>query len=207
MKIFLTGATGGIGKSIKSFLEKKNIEVIDKGSKDIDLSKNFSLKKIKVNGLIHCAGINNPKTYKKVTYETLNHLFNINTFSFIELIKQLDFYPNSNIIAIGSLYSEYVKELRLEYSMSKHALNAAVKTLALELAHDKVLVNMISPGFVDTPLTRKNLSDDELKSLNEKIPLGLTSAESISSFIHYMISNNKSITGQNIFIDNGYTLI
>ena len=90
--------------------------------------------------------------------------------------------------------------------MSKHALHGAVKTLAIEKSPE-VLVNMVSPGFVDTPLTKQNLSSKEIKELNNKIPLGLTDAWSIADFLLYMIKHNKSITGQNIVMDGGYSLI
>ena len=53
----------------------------------------------------------------------------------------------------------------------------------------------------------KNLNNKEINQLNQKIPLGLTDAWSIADFLLYMIKYNKSITGQNIVIDGGYSLI
>ncbi|MBT6170603.1 MAG: SDR family oxidoreductase [Flavobacteriaceae bacterium] len=207
MKIFLTGSSGGIGQAIERKLKNNGVEVINPSSSELDLASNISIDKIKVDGFIHCAGINEPKSYKVLNKNSFYRLFQINTYSFIEITKNLIFSKHSNIIAIGSLYSTLAKENRIEYSMSKHALHAAVKTLAIEMAKDKVLVNLISPGFVDTPLTRKNLSNSEILSLEKKIPLGFTSADQIADMIYYLISNNKSISGQNIIIDNGYSLI
>ena len=206
MVIFLTGGNGGIGSVIKEHLSSNGIDILSPNSKNLDLSKNFNYSNLQVDGLIHCAGVNFPKTYDEVNIKEFNNLFKINTFSFIELTQQFKFSKNSNIIAIGSLYATETKKHRLEYTMSKHALHGAVKTLAIEKSPE-VLVNMVSPGFVNTPLTKQNLSSKEIKELNNKIPLGLTDAWSIADFLLYMIKHNKSITGQNIVMDGGYSLI
>ena len=206
MVVFLTGGNGGIGSVIKEHLSSNGIDILSPNSKNLDLSKNFNYSNLQVDGLIHCAGVNFPKTYNKVNIKEFNNLFKINTFSFIELTQQFKFNKNSNIIAIGSLYATETKKHRLEYTMSKHALHGAVKTLAIEKSPE-VLVNMVSPGFVNTPLTKQNLSSKEIKELNNKIPLGLTDAWSIADFLLYMIKHNKSITGQNIVMDGGYSLI
>jgi NAD(P)-dependent dehydrogenase (short-subunit alcohol dehydrogenase family) len=65
---------------------------------------------------------------------------------------------------------------------------------------------MISPGFVDTALTRKNNSKERIEFLNENIPLGLTDSCEIANLCLYLIKQNNAITGQNIIIDGGYSL-
>lgn len=160
-----------------------------------------------MDGFIHCAGVNSPKSYSNITQEEFYRLFEINTFSFIRLTQQLKFSKGSNIIAIGSLYATQTKEYRAEYTMSKHALYGAVKTLAIEKSEDRIPVNLVSPGFVDTTLTRKNLDTNRIELLNSSIPLGLTTVWDIADFSLYLIMHNKAITGQNIIIDNGYSLI
>ena len=90
--------------------------------------------------------------------------------------------------------------------MSKHAMYGAVKTLALEKSLEGIKVNMVSPGFVDTEMTRKNNSSDRLNYLEKNIPLGLTDAWEIASLCVYLIKNNRAITGQNILVDGGASL-
>jgi 3-oxoacyl-[acyl-carrier protein] reductase len=69
-----------------------------------------------------------------------------------------------------------------------------------------MLVNSISPGFVDTKMTRKNNSNEKIKAIKSKIPTGkLVDAAEIASLATYLLLNNKSITGQNIIIDGGYS--
>jgi NAD(P)-dependent dehydrogenase (short-subunit alcohol dehydrogenase family) len=204
MKILITGSTGGIGSNICEHLEKNNIEVI---KLKIDLSEDFDLNIDNIDGLIHCAGINYLSSFKGIDYENFNKILQVNSISFIKLCQKVKFNKKANIIAIGSLYATSVKPDRMMYSFSKHALLAAVKTLALEMSNDKIKVNMISPGFVDTPLTRKNNTQTRIDQLDSIIPLGLTDADEIAKMCLYLLKENKAITGQNLIIDGGYSCL
>jgi NAD(P)-dependent dehydrogenase (short-subunit alcohol dehydrogenase family) len=207
MRIFLTGGGGGIGQAIHKTLTDNGIEVISPTSKELDLSKEFDvLSYPEVNGLIHCAGINPVSQLDNVKVSDINSTFYLNTVSFVELCTKLNLRNGSNIIAIGSLYATETKEGRLSYTMSKHALLGAMKTIALEKANQNIKVNMISPGFVDTPLTRKNNTNERIALLNEFIPLGLVNPLEIANLCLYLIQYNNSITGHNFIVDGGYSL-
>jgi 3-oxoacyl-[acyl-carrier protein] reductase len=205
MRIVLAGSSGGIGKSILNKIKEDN-DIIEINSCNIDFRKNFSFE-TECEALIYCSGVNKVCSYQEITEEIINDTMNVNTISFIRLCKQLKFKKKSNIIAIGSLYSTSSKTGRLAYSMSKHALYAAIKTLAVEMSQEQIKVNMISPGFVDTSMTRKNNSKERIEFLENNIPLGITSADEISNMCNYLLKNNNSITGQNIIIDGGYSLM
>jgi NAD(P)-dependent dehydrogenase (short-subunit alcohol dehydrogenase family) len=207
MTVFLTGGNGGIGLIIQEALKKANIKVIAPTSQELNLSKEIDVSVYpEINGFIHCAGINNLAHHNDVKINELHDLLLVNTISFVELCKKLKLKPNSNIIAIGSLYSLFTKENRIQYTMSKHALYGAVKTLSLEKSTSNIKVNMISPGFVDTPLTRQNNTKERIDFLNQNIPLGLIDPWEIANLCVYLIQNNNSITGQNILVDGGYSL-
>jgi len=208
MRVFLTGGSGGIGSVIKTTLQNHNIEVISPTSQELDLKGNFDTSKYLVlDGFIHCAGINDVNSYDKIIPNDMLNSYKINTVSFIELCSKLNIKDKSNIVAIGSLYATQTKQGRSSYTMSKHALLGVVKTLAIEMSPKQIKVNMISPGFVDTPLTRKNLSEEKINYLNSNIPLGLTTPESIANTCKFLITQNEAITGQNLIIDSGYSLI
>ena len=207
MVVFLTGGNGGIGSIIHTSLVDAGVDVIAPSSSELNLSGEFDVSQYpEVDGFIHCAGINNIAAYDKIEVSKLYELLGVNTVSFVELCSKLKIKSNSNVIAIGSLYATSTKEGRIQYAMSKHALYGAVKTLALELAHNKVKVNMISPGFVDTPLTRKNNTQERIDYLNKNIPLGMTNPLEIANLCVYFIKHNQAITGQNILVDGGYSL-
>jgi|ETNvirenome_6_85_1030632.scaffolds.fasta_scaffold00232_29 3-oxoacyl-[acyl-carrier protein] reductase len=206
MRILLTGASGGIGSTIKDVLIENEIIVESLTSKDIDLSKPFIFEDdTGYDGLIHCAGKNVVQKYSEISYDNMSIISNINTNSFITLCKEMNFNKGSNIVAIGSIWSTRTKEGRLAYTMSKHALYGAVKTLSLEMSEDNIKVNMISPGFVDTEMTRANNSKEKIKEINDFTPLGMVPPQEIANLCMYMVSKNKFITGQNIIVDGGYS--
>ena len=105
------------------------------------------------------------------------------------------------------------------YNSAKHGLIGLSKVAALECAVDNITVNSICPGYVDTPLVQNQL-EDLAKSRNmskedvlEKIILKLVpqkkllSTNEISNYIMFIASDHaKSITGQSLIIDGGYTI-
>ena len=92
--------------------------------------------------------------------------------------------------------------------MSKHALVGAVKTLALELAADGVLVNSVSPGYIDTKLTRANNDSATIARLEAAIPLGrMGSPDEIAELVFFLASDtNRYISGQDLVIDGGFSI-
>ncbi len=83
-----------------------------------------------------------------------------------------------------------------------------IKTLAIDLGRLNIKVNAVSPGFVDTSLTRNNNSLAKIRSFKQKIPLGrLANTDDIAEVAYFMCSlENRYITGQQIIVDGGYTV-
>jgi len=206
MNIILTGSTGGIGSAIKEKLLSNGINVICTNRANCDLSQDVKMDYANIHGLIYCAGINNPSPYQDISEEDMIKIMKVNTLSFIKMCQQIKFNHGANIIAVGSLYATETRSGRLSYSMSKHALYGAIKTMAIEMAPNRIKVNMVSPGFVLTKLTEKNNTKERIKYLEDNIPLGMTNPSDIADVCYFLCSNN-SITGQNIIVDNGYSLL
>ena len=112
------------------------------------------------------------------------------------------------IVVISSIFGFLSRSGRLPYSASKHALIGACKTLAIELGCDGVLVNSVSPGYIQTDLTTKNNDQETLSRIIRNIPvqrLGLPS--DIAEAAYFLGSeSNQYITGQNIIIDGGLSI-
>ena len=213
--VLLTGSTGDIGEAILKKFQDQNYYVIAPHRKELDLQQLdsidsfFSSLKNSVDIFIHCAGFNDPKLILDLSLAEVQKTFQINAFSFYTMCQQLlkKGMTAGSIVAISSLYGEFSRKGRLAYAASKHALNGMVKTLALELGEKNIKVNSVSPGFVDTKMTRKNNSDDVIESFKRKIPLGrLAKTTDIAEVVYFLCSPlNNYINGQCILVDGGFS--
>jgi 3-oxoacyl-[acyl-carrier protein] reductase len=89
------------------------------------------------------------------------------------------------------------------YSAAKAGVNALTVTWAKEMGPLGIRVNAIAPGFIDTPSTRKSVSDNVLSSLEKEIPLRrLGSADNVVSAILAVVEN-EYIQGAIVPIDGG----
>jgi len=213
--LFITGGNGEIGKAIITTFQNEGFNIIAPTSRDLDCSSNDSLKdyftdfSIDISAFVHCAGINDPKSFIDVKPESLLRTLQINTLSFIYISQYLNncFIDNiSRVIAISSIYGSISRSGRLEYATAKHGLKGVVQTLALELAERNILVNSVSPGFIETKLTYKNNSQTVIDKLISDVPLKkLGKAEYIADLVYFLCSQkNQFITGQDMIIDGGY---
>lgn len=105
------------------------------------------------------------------------------------------------------------------YNSSKHGIIGLTKVTALETATEGITVNAICPGYIDTPLVR-NQMDDLAKERGVAVeqvledvlyPLipqkRLLDIKDIADYALFLCSDSaKSVTGQAILIDGGYTV-
>ena len=88
--------------------------------------------------------------------------------------------------------------------MSKAALEYLTKSIAIEFGEKNIICNCISPGFIDTKLTRQNNSESDINTIANNIPLKrLAQTNEITELINFLIKNNTYINGENIYIDGG----
>ena len=105
------------------------------------------------------------------------------------------------------------------YCASKAGLLGLTRCLAAELAQDKILVNALCPGWVDTTMAHEGLRalSEALKISKEEtfeqamndVPLSkMSQPDEIAQFIVFLISNAQtSITGQTLDINNGALML
>lgn len=77
------------------------------------------------------------------------------------------------------------------------------------MAEFGILVNALSPGFTLTDLTKTSLTPEELDLISDQIPLGRMAAPNeIAEVALFLASkSNKYMTGQNIIVDGGFSLV
>ena len=113
------------------------------------------------------------------------------------------------IVNISSIWGKISLANRASYSASKFALDGLTLALAAEFTRFGILANCVSPGFIDTDLTRQSLGPKELDNLLAKVPASrLGTVEEVAAFVVWLSSQENSfISGQNIAIDGGFTRV
>jgi 3-oxoacyl-[acyl-carrier protein] reductase len=113
------------------------------------------------------------------------------------------------IVNVSSIFSLVTRANRAAYSATKSGLNGLTRTCAVELAPDNILVNAVCPGYVETEMTRRNNSAEELEKIAGTIPLRrLAQPKEIARVVGFLCSEENSYcTGQLIVADGGFTSV
>lgn len=108
------------------------------------------------------------------------------------------------IVNLTSLVGETGNVGQVVYSSSKAGVIGFTKSLAKELASRNITVNAVSPGFIDTELTR-GLSEKVKAEMLTKIPLGkFGTVDDVASVVGFLVGDEASyITGQVIRVNGG----
>ena len=112
-----------------------------------------------------------------------------------------------SVLIIASASARNGAEFPL-YVASKAGIVGFAKNLALQLAPRGVTCNSISPGGVITPANRHILENEELYAqvLDETLLHKWAEAEEIAELAYFLTVTNRSITGEDILVDNGEML-
>jgi 3-oxoacyl-[acyl-carrier protein] reductase len=160
---------------------------------------------------VNNAGINRLNAINNVLENDWEDMVAVNLSAPFKILKAVSSKMISQeygrIINISSIFGKISKERRVVYSATKFGLHGLTVGASNDLARYNIMVNTVSPGFVLTDLTRKNLSEKEMNDLAEQVPSKrLASVTDISSFAVFLLSElNQYMTGQNLIIDGGFT--
>jgi 3-oxoacyl-[acyl-carrier protein] reductase len=112
------------------------------------------------------------------------------------------------IINIGSVVGATGNAGQANYAAAKAGLAGLTKALAQEVASRNVTVNLIAPGFIETPMTDA-LSESQKAALSEKIPLGrLGSPADVAAAVVYLAAPEAAwITGATLHINGGMAML
>lgn len=134
-----------------------------------------------------------------------NCLFNIITLKLL-LERKLLAAP-ARLCVVSSIWQNLARQSKLSYSVSKAALGGFVRSAAVDLGADGHLINAVLPGALETPMTRRNLSAEQIAILEAATGFGrLPRLDDVTDLIEFLCSErNTGITGQSIEVDLGYS--
>lgn len=218
-KVALIGRNMERLEDTKAQMEGKGHMVVSYDLTDLEHHKELVVDIVSkmgvVDGLVNCAGISTTLPFKLTTPEKMDEFFKVNVYAAIELTRQILNIKNINrqgasVIFIASVMGCVGESAKSLYSLTKGALIAGCRSLAIEYAPKKIRINVVSPGVVETPINKNQpyLADPEKRKVTESLhPLGIGETTDISNTCIFLLSNaSRWVTGQNLIVDGGYSI-
>ncbi|WP_437187254.1 SDR family NAD(P)-dependent oxidoreductase [Planctomicrobium sp. SH668] len=122
-----------------------------------------------------------------------------------QLVKQ---GHGGSIAVVSSPHAVIPFPTAMAYNMAKAAIDHMAKTAAIELARYKIRVNVIHPGWIDTPGERKFFTDEQLQEASKGIPWGrMGQPDEIGKLVNFVMSDACDyMTGSTLLMDGGISL-
>ena len=213
----VTGASRGIGKSIKEVLSKDGIEIISPNRNELDLSSSESIDKFlsqtsaNIDIIINNAGILKVGEHNEFSSDDFHEILQVNVVAPFKIIsgfvEKMKIHSFGRIVNISSVWGQKSKKGRMLYSSSKAALDALTRSLAIEFASYNILINSVAPGYIETDMLKQCNTEEELSIIRDTIPMKRFGKKiEIAELVRFLSSEDNSyITGQVFTIDGGYT--
>ena len=217
--VLVTGAGRGIGAAIATGYRADGWRVVAPSRAELDLADAAAVARFcarddlgHIDVLVNNAGENVLGSIASLPDADLHRMMQTNALSAWALVRRfagpMAEIGWGRIVNVASVYGIKSRAGRGAYTASKAALIGITKTAAIEYGAGNVLVNAIAPGFVDTELTRRNNTPEQIATLCERVPLRrLASTEEIAGLVVWLGGeSNTYVTGQTIAIDGGFLI-
>jgi NAD(P)-dependent dehydrogenase (short-subunit alcohol dehydrogenase family) len=169
----------------------------------------------KIFGLVHAAGVAPTLPLSATKPARVRAAMDVNYVAGIELARAIAdratiTEEGGSLLFIASVYAHLGAPGQIAYCGTKGAIVASARAMALELAPRRIRVNTISPGFVETDMTREStsrLTREQWDGIAAMHPLGVGGTGDVARAATFLLHPaNRWITGTDLVIDGGYSL-
>lgn len=225
------GSSGSIGQAVCAQFEEQGLHVIrigrspqvspqslpgkwltwTEGGNQFCDDLQAQLHDVKVDCIVWAQGLN--FNDEIADFDSTKHL-QMYEANVLFILHTLQTIMNANLLAvdarlcvISSIWQNIARQSKLSYCITKSALQGLVQSLSIDLGKQGILINAVLPGALDTPMTRSNLSFDQIEKLELATPLqSLPDLSDVTGLVNYLCSeNNTGVTGQFIAADRGFS--
>ena len=226
--VLVFGASGAIGGALCAWFAARNWRVIAVGraprqpveasgqrwlSWDVGASDDafVRLAPLKIDAAVWAQGMNFNDDVRAFDAARHRGMYDANVLYIIEslnaLLKHGLVSSGARLCVISSIWQDIARQNKLSYCVTKSAIEGLVRSLAIDLGRDNILVNAVLPGPLDTPMTRANLAAAQIESLQAATPLhSLPTLDDVCALTGFLCSrDNSGLTGQFVAADRGYS--
>lgn len=227
----VTGAASGIGRELVSALQHDawvagldrdpidgdspaavefQVDVTDRKALDEALGK-IVAERGGIDWVVCAAGIIRDRVSWKMEDDEWDDVIQVNLTGAFNVVRaSLEWLRHSQagrVVFVGSINGTRGGFGQANYAASKSGLIGLARSLALELARDGVTVNVVTPGFIETPMTR-SLPREALQRAIARTPLGrMGLPEDVAAAVRFLCSEESGfVTGVVLPVDGGQLL-
>ena len=222
-ELMIFGSTGTLGKAT---LEKFKSEGwnITCGVRNVinsnDVQLPFDIKEVPAqlagksfDAVVFAQGANVNGSVMENPREQLEELFEANVTMIAETIAAMMAHNliarGGRVVIISSLWEQLTRQEKFAYSVTKAAVGGLIRSLAVDLGRaNGILVNAILPGIVMSPMVERTLKPEQIANVVSQTPGGkLATPVDVANSIYLLgCETNTAISGQSIFVDQGFSI-
>lgn len=178
----------------------------------------FQKKKKRIRAWIHAAGTMSFAKIENLSWENLKRDYENTIKPILNVIQAINMCCSKsyvrkdfNIVLIASLFGIEVAQGLSSYGMSKAAVINFGKSIALEFGKKGIRTNCISPGLLRTGIAKTYIEEIYQENISsackfQNLPDSFVKLKDIAKLV-VDLTENQSMNGSNIIIDQGYSLL
>ena len=228
-RIIVTGASKGLGAATARALDEVGYEVVGLSRSGTcpagrgvvcDMTDEAAVKAVfaeladdpaPVAGLVNNAGAHGQSVSAEIDIADYERVMTLNATAVV--VASREAYPllkragGGLIVNMGSVFDKLGVREHLAYCVSKAAVGAITRCLAVEWAEDGISVVNVAPGYVETDFNRDFMRRDAVKRwLERRIPAGRTGTpEEVAGLVAALFDmRSPYLTGETIYLDGGH---
>lgn len=209
-KLIIFGGSGGLGTLLTENLSL-DFDVTSLSSKDCNITTYKNINQQDAERVLLLSCVNVDSLIRKTSTSDILEQIDVNCIGAVNVIRYFTGYwkdlqrPGKIVLMSSFLSTRPVKGAGI-YSASKAFIDNLVKTSSLEAAKDGITINSIQAGYFEAGLTHK-LPKSILEKLPSTIPVGrVGKIEELALAIRFLFQNDY-VTGSNLMIDGGVSLV